>query len=181
MSGKLAASHLKITVCPFAVETNASAPACVKPLKFPLDKRSQGVLALCVICATLAAHAVFALWFLAHSVVVEGEFIQREDFSFMGKRHGVTHGEVRFVDPHGAEKIKEVRWNLSRPPKTKSVSIRCAPSGFVRYGPATLLNIFWLEVLALGVAGFITALIGAAVAASKIARIRRQPRRSAKN
>jgi hypothetical protein len=53
------------------------------------------------------------------------------------------------------------------------VSIRCASSGFVKYGPETLLNIFWLEVSALGVAGFIAALIGAAVAASKIARIRR--------
>jgi hypothetical protein len=145
----------------------------VKPLRFPLDKQSQGVLALCVICTGLAAHAAFALWFVAHSVVVEGEFLRREDFSFMGKRHGITHGEVRFVDPHGAEKIKEVRWKISRPPKTKSVRIRCATSGFVKYRPATLLDIFWLEVLALGLASFITALIGAAVAASKIARIRR--------
>jgi hypothetical protein len=145
----------------------------VKLLKFPLDKQAQGILALCVICASLAVHAGFAVWFLADSVVVEGEFLRRQDFSFIGKRHGVTHGEVRFVDQHGAEKIKEVRWNISRPPKTKHLSIRCASSGFVKYGPATLLDIFWLEVLALGVVGFIAALIGAAVAASKIARIRR--------
>jgi hypothetical protein len=173
MGGGLAAWHSKITVHPFAVETNAFAVACVKLLKFPLNKQSQGVLALCVICASLVAHTGFALWFLAHSVVVEGEFLRRKDFSFMGKRHGVTHGEVRFVDQHGADKIKEVRWNISRPPKTKHVSIRCASSGFVKYGPATLLDIFWLEVSALGLAGLIAALIGAAVAASKIARIRR--------
>ena len=173
MGGRLAAWHLKITVHPFAVETNAFVPACVKLLKFPLDEQSQGVLALCVIFASLAVHAGFALWFLAHSVVVEGEFLRREDFSFMGQRHGVTHGEVRFVDLHGAEKIKEVRWNMSRPPKTKSVRVRRAPSGFVKYGPATLLDIFWPEVLALGVTGFITALFGATVAASKIACIRR--------
>jgi hypothetical protein len=173
MGGGLAAWHSKITVHPFAVETNAFGVACVKLLKFPLNKQSQGVLALCVICASLVAHTGFALWFLAHSVVVEGEFLRRKDFSFMGKRHGVTHGEVRFVDQHGADKIKEVRWNISRPPKTKHVSIRCASSGFVKYGPATLLDIFWLEVSALGLAGLIAALIGAAVAASKIARIRR--------
>jgi len=145
----------------------------VKLLKFPLDKQSQGILALCVFCASLAVHAGFALWVLADSVVVEGEFLRRQDFLFIGKRHGVTHGEVRFVDQNGAEKIKEVRWNISRPPKTKHVSIRCASSGLVKYGPATLLDIFWLEASALGLACFIAALIGAAVAASKIARIRR--------
>lgn len=166
LMGSIVVPAYKRSIRSSAVKKNASNASKLRKLRF--KKPSQGLVALSLVIAGLAAHAVSALWFLAHSVILDAKVISREDFLFIGKRHGVTHAEVRFIEPSGAVRTQKIRWQISRPPKGESVSIRCAPSGFVRFRPASLPDIFWLEVFVLGIGSLIALFIGAAVAVKKI-------------
>ena len=86
------------------------------------------------------------LWFVAHSQVVQAEVVQRREYGFLRKRHGLTEMEVRFPNRHGVPKTEKIQWHLSRPDNSATVLIRRADSGLIRAAPAQLAEVFWLEL-----------------------------------
>jgi hypothetical protein len=106
----------------------------------------RGMLCGAGLCALFLGHTGAGLWFVAHSELVEAEMVQRREYGFLRKRHGLTDMEVRFPNRHGVPKTEKIQWHLFRPDNSATVLIRRADSGLIRAAPAQLAEVFWLEL-----------------------------------
>jgi hypothetical protein len=109
-------------------------------------------------------HLWSACWFVTHHEVVQAEVLERHDHLFPGRRHGWDCLVVTYVDVDGKPAQRRIEWRATWAPKTRTIQLWRGTSGLIPIGPASYVEAFWVEAWALYLLGFITALIGGAIA-----------------
>jgi hypothetical protein len=109
-------------------------------------------------------HLWSAGWFVTHHEVVQAEVLERHDHLFPGRRHGWDCLEVTYVGGDGKPDRRRIEWRATWAPRTPMVELWRGTSGLITIGPASYVEAFWVEAWALYLLGFITALVGGAIA-----------------